>query len=375
MVNPFVIGRYAGPEYFCDRVSETQTLIHHLVNGRDVALISPRRIGKSGLIEHTFCQPVISDNYHCFYIDIYGTRSFSEFIYQFGKGIFSQLKPNENRLRDRFLQVVRSLQMGVGFDPVSFLPTFDLKLGAVDVPMTTLEEIFEYLNTADKPCIVAFDEFQQIAEYTDGQLVEAQLRAKIQQCNNVRFIFSGSKRHLMTRMFLSPAKPFYQSTITMGLAPIPLEAYTDFAVGHFARNKRNIDAGVVEEVYRMFDGTSWFVQMMMNELYAATSPGETCSSEMLDEAYQSIIQSQTYSYQELMERIPTRQKEVLIAIAKEGQAVGVNSGTFIKKHHLHSSSSVQSSLRALLNEDIVTMQDGVYRVYDYFFAYWLRSNY
>lgn len=50
--NPFVVGKYVSPAYFCDREQETATLIKHLTNGRNVALISPRRMGKSGLIEH-----------------------------------------------------------------------------------------------------------------------------------------------------------------------------------------------------------------------------------------------------------------------------------------------------------------------------------
>ena len=50
-VNPFVFQGYEGPDYFCDRQEETQTLLSHLKNGRNVTLVSPRRMGKTGLIK------------------------------------------------------------------------------------------------------------------------------------------------------------------------------------------------------------------------------------------------------------------------------------------------------------------------------------
>ena len=96
----------------------------------------------------------------------------------------------------------------------------------------TLDEIFEYLQNADKPCIVAIDEFQAITNYKEKN-VEALLRTYIQGCNNAWFVFSGSKRHMMGEMFSSPARPFYQSASTISLKPISLESYTSFIKHHF----------------------------------------------------------------------------------------------------------------------------------------------
>ena len=67
LTNPFVIHGYKSPEYFCDRVEETQTLIQMFTQTGNVLLTAPRRIGKTGLIEYCFKQPEIQDNYlfHC----------------------------------------------------------------------------------------------------------------------------------------------------------------------------------------------------------------------------------------------------------------------------------------------------------------------
>ena len=238
----------------------------------------------------------------------------------------------------------------------------------------TIDEIFAYLERADKPCIVAIDEFQQIALYEEKN-VEALLRTHIQQCRQTQFIFSGSKRHLMNSMFNSPSKPFYQSAISMGLQPIPMETYVSFALRMFEECGKQVDAALVENVYRRFNGCTWFVQMLMNELFALTAHGGLCSMDKLDTALKNVIQSQEGSYKDLLSRLAPKQKMVLQAIAKEGKASGIMSSAFIRKYNLSSASSVQSALKPLLKNDWVTQEDDTYAVYDYFFAEWLKKGY
>ena len=81
VTNPFVVGRYISDKYFCDREQETDFLIKQIENGRNVALISPRRLGKTGLINHCFRQKQIKESYYTFFIDIYATSSLAEFVY------------------------------------------------------------------------------------------------------------------------------------------------------------------------------------------------------------------------------------------------------------------------------------------------------
>ena len=372
--NPFIIRKYLSDKYFCDRAKETEFLRKHMTNGRDVALISPRRIGKSGLIQHFFHQPDIKEKYHVFYVDIYATTSLAEFVYTFGKEIYEQLKPQKTLWKEKFFQVISSFRIGFKLDTLTGAPSFDLGLGDIQTPLTTLDEIFAYINEADKPCIIAIDEFQQIGEYAEKN-VEALLRTKIQQCQKAQFIFAGSKRHIMSNMFNTPSKPFYQSAISMGLDAIPMDTYTDFACHLFHDNRKEIDEEVVKTVWSMFDGYTWFVQMMMNELYALTPTGGHCQSAMITEARNNVIMSQEGSYKDLMANLPPKQKIVLQAIAKEGLAKNITSAKFIKKYNLISASSVQSAIKLLLKNDLITQTDGVYRVYDHFFAEWLSTIY
>ena len=263
--NPFVVGKYISDEYFCDRKKETDTLLKNIRNGRNVALISPRRMGKTGLIYHTFSRPEIRKDFHVFFVDIYSTSSLAEFAYLFGKSVYDELKPRKKVLQEKFFRIIQSLRAGFSLDPVTGEPKFEIGIGEIVAPQVTLAEIFEYLEAADKPCVVAIDEFQQIGTYGEKN-IEALLRSEIQKCKNTVFVFSGSKRHLMNNMFNSSSRPFYQSAISMGLGPIPLDIYEDFASSMFERYGRHIDAGVTERVYRNYDGCTWFVQMMMKKV-------------------------------------------------------------------------------------------------------------
>ena len=370
--NPFVVGKYLSDRYFCDRENDTAFLRKQIVNGRNVALISPRRIGKSGLIQHFFNQPDIQEAYHVFYVDIYATTSLGEFVYTLGKEIYEQLKPQSTVWKEKFFQIVSSFRVGFKLDAMTGLPGLDIGLGDIQVPQTTLDEIFSYIAESDKPCVIAIDEFQQIGEYAERN-VEALLRTKIQQCQKAQFIFSGSKRHTMTNMFNSPAKPFYQSAISMGLEAIPVNTYTDFAVRLFEEYGKHVDREVIEHVWAKYDGYTWFVQMVMNELFALTARDELCTMDKVDAALQNVILSQENSYKTLLSNLPPRQKMVLQAIAKEGVARNVTSMKFVKQYSLGSASSVQSAVRLLLQNDLITHEDGCYRVYDYFFSTWLSD--
>ena len=372
--NPFVVGKYLSDKYFCDRVVETAFLRKQIENGRDVALISPRRIGKSGLIQHFFNQQDVKNQYYVFFVDIYATTSLAEFVYTFGKEIYTQLNPLSTQWKEKFFQVISSFRVGFKLDAMTGAPSFDLGLGDIQAPQMTLDEIFTYIEEADKPCIIAIDEFQQIGKYTEKN-VESLLRTKIQRCNRAQFIFSGSKRHVMSNMFNSPSKPFYQSAISMSLDPIPIDTYKQFAISLFDERSKHVETEVIEHVWQQYEGYTWFVQMMMNELYALTPEGGTCKTSMIEDARNNVIMSQEQSYKDLLSNLPPKQKTVLQAIAKEGVAQNITSVKFIKKYNLNSASSVQSAVKLLLKNDLITQSDNRYRVYDFFLSEWLATYY
>lgn len=370
--NPFIVTGKIEPEYFCDRVNESSRLIKSITNGNNLVIISPRRMGKTGLIQFCYDKPEIANEYYTFFIDILHTSSLRELTYLLGRAIYDALLPRSRKMASLFVQTIKSISGKFGFDPITNMPTFNIELGDIERPEYTLEEIFHYLANADKPCIVAIDEFQQIAKYPEKN-IEALLRTHIQKLRNCNFIFAGSERHMMQEMFTSSARPFYHSADILELKAIATEIYIPFIVGHFEMRNKRVTIENVEWVYNLFKGHTYYIQRTFNEAFADTSEDEECTREIIEGAIDNMIASNDTIFREILSNIPEKQKALLYAIAKDGEATQITSASFIKRHALSSASSVQAAAKKLLERDTITEINKIYSITDKLFAMWITK--
>jgi len=371
--NPFVTGGYISSEYFCDREKEAGQLLKNIQNGNNVTLISTRRMGKSGLINHCFNKVEIAKNYTTFFVDIYATKSLNDFVFLLSKNIFNQLKSSSRKVLENFLITLKSLRPEISFDEYG-TPSLSLGIGDIRKPEISLDEIFQFLSASAKPCIVAIDEFQQITKYPETN-TEALLRTYIQQTPQTRFIFSGSQHHVMGEIFNSAVRPFFASTSTIYLGAIEKQKYIEFAQRHFKDYNRDITAETIEKIYDLFEGVTWYIQKTLNTLFGETAEGSCCRVEMVEETIKFIIDSNKYTYSENIFRLPDKQGKLLISIAKDGKILAPTSSDFVKKHNLISASSVQAALKGLIEKEFVTRDENGYVVYDKFFEIWMKEKF
>lgn len=378
MENPFYITGIIPEPYFCDREKETLWMIRTLENKAHILLTSPRRMGKTQLVRHVFEQSSIKDNFYTFYTDIYPTTSLHELVLFLSKEIYSVLVPKGKTVLDKFLAGLHSLAGSFGYDPISNTPTFNIKLGDIHSPELTLEEIFKYLEHADKPCIFAIDEFQQIANYPEKN-VEAMLRTHIQQMNNCLFVYAGSNRHVLENMFNSAAKPFYNSAEQIYLDSIPKDIYMNFAEAQFAKAGRSITLDALSYDYDLFEGHTYYVHNVLHNAFAYVNPEKTIDETDIKKTLNDILEDKGRSFASVMNQLNYQQKETLVAVAKERRISGVTSIAFVKKHMLKSPSSVQYAISTLLDKQLLTYQnDGrskVYSVSDRFLEMWISKSY
>ena len=330
--NPFVIYGYKGAEYFCDRQKETETIMRALHNERNVALISPRRIGKTGLIHHAFAQ--ITNEHpdiRCFYMDINATRNLQQFVELFAK-------------------------------------TFSITVSN-DQKEESLKHVLDYLKDSDKRIYVAIDEFQQISEYPEKN-VEALLRSHIQFIPNVVFVFAGSKQHIMAEMFTSAKRPFYQSSQMLSLSPIDKKVYCDFANNLMEKKCMKLSADVFGYVYDIVDGQTWYVQHILNRLYDI---GGEIDIRLVNDTIMTSVMEQEVAFLNYYESLTYNQSQLLLAIARDKAVESVLSQDFIHRHGLPASSSVSLALKALIEREFVYKYNGKFIIYDRFFAIWLRN--
>lgn len=331
--NPFVVYGYKGAEYFCDRQKETEKMISTLHNERNITLVAPRRMGKTGLIHHVFHQ--MEEQYEgvkCFYLDIFATKNLEQMVQLMASEIIGKLdlKPSEGR--------------------------------------ESLKRIFEYLKQSGKRCYIAIDEFQQILSYPEDG-VEAMIRSYIQFLPNVYFVFSGSQQHMMQEMFLSANRPFFQSSLVLSLPRIEEPVYRKFANRLLSSQHRVIDESVFSYIYQQSGSVTWYVQAILHGIYEHGSYGITKS--LVDEVIQELIEEQAMAYQNYCAWLTENQQMLLLAIASESLVSSPLSQQFISTHHLPATSSVKTALKALVDKQLVSKTPKGYLVSDRFFAKWL----
>ncbi|MDR0799451.1 MAG: ATP-binding protein [Dysgonamonadaceae bacterium] len=371
--NPFLIAGYCNPTYFCDRETESAKIISALQNDRNVSLISPRRMGKTGLIHHVFYHiQEQNKTIRCFYLDIFSTQNLHDFVTIFGKTVLGKLDDYSESLAKRISSFFKSFRPSFTFDAVTGVPTVSLNIQPEQAEQS-LQEIFSYLRESGKQVYIAIDEFQQITEYPEKG-VEALLRSYMQFLPNVKFIFSGSKKHLMDAMFSAVNRPFYQSTQKIGLKEIPLETYRQFAVDLFYLHKKTLDFTVFDYIYFEMSGHTWYIQLILNQLFALSK--NAYSTQDVDNLIREILEEENATFKTYCEMITKGQLRLLKAIAVEKKVSEPYEAGFMKKHNLTAPSSVRLALKSLMDKMLLLKdEDDNYFIYDRFFALWLKGNF
>lgn len=368
--NPFVYKGYDGPAYFCDREKETENLISALKNGRNITLLSPRKIGKTGLIKHVFNRISSTEkDAVCIYVDIFSTQNLHDFVQVLGAAIVDEALRREKSLMSKVLDAFKAWRPVVTVDVLTGMPSLSLNIDSTSDEYT-LKSIFNYLKSSKKKVYVAIDEFQQVAYYPEKG-TEALLRSHV-QFSNAGFIFSGSRQHLMAEMFNSPQRPFYQSTEFMNLQPIPEDAYYEFASRFFEAKKGSLSQEVFHDIYQRFDGYTWYIQLMMNRLYEGNK--RITELHQATDAIIAVLATLTPQYEMLMTFLTSNQVNLLKAIAKEGKVEQPQSNEFIKRNDLPSPSSVKAALDVLVDKELVYTQPDGYIIYDRLLNLWLQRG-
>ena len=370
--NPFVTYGYKGAEYFCDREKETRKMINGLNNERNITLIAPRRIGKTGLIHHVFAQiKEQQPDVCCFYIDIMATKSLEQFVQLLAQNILGKLdSPTQTALR-KVSEFFSNFRPTVTFDAQTGMPTFSLDI-AVHQEEQSLRRIFEYLQQSGKRCYIAIDEFQQITNYS-GDNTEALLRSYIQFMPNVYFIFAGSKQHLMNEMFISAKRPFFQSSQIINLGEIDETAYYKFSAKLFERKEVSLSASVFHYMYEKLDGQTWYLQAIMNRIYANHAV-EVISQIEVNHAIEELIDENEAAFENYYSSLTNNQCALLLAIAREREVKAPMANEFKRKYRLPALSSIKTALTALIDQQLIYQYRGSYIVYDRFFGMWLRQR-
>ena len=367
--NPFLITGYKSSEYFCDREIESNKLKDAIDNQRNITLISSRRMGKTGLIKHVFDQISTDSSKVPIYFDIMGTTGFDEFVKVFCNAVLQAMSKTEHAWKG-FLKKLAALRPSLAFDSLTGEPRISLDIRNEQEIELTLDLVFKLMAQKKKNFVVAIDEFQQIASYPEKN-VEAILRAHVQKLSNISFIFSGSKKHMLSEMFSQPSRPFFNSTQMMFLEVIGQEAYFDFIRYHFTKRGKSIEDDAMECIADYTGLHTFYVQFLCNRLFSAF---KKVGDREVKDTIRTILRENEPIYANYLNLLTISQYKTLRAIAMDGIVENPTSGKFLASHQLGAASSVSQAVSSLTGKEFIHNDGGSLSVQDKFFAQWIRSK-
>lgn len=372
--NPFPVVGYHGPELFCDRVKETGILSRNLTGGQNTTLISLRRMGKTALIQHVFQQILKEKQAYCLYIDLYPTASIRELTRQLATASMNVF-PQRKRAGKRFISFLKGLRPVITYDPLTGAPEVRFEYATATDYELTLSALLNFLNEQETDVFLAFDEFQVVTSYTEGN-AEAILRTMIQQLNNIHFIFSGSNRHMMHEIFHDSKRPFFASTRILSLPAIPAEEYLPFIEDRFTERKKSITGEAINFILEWTRRHTYYTQSVCNTVYS--SGGKNIDLQSVKVICGEILEEQEKTFLQYRHLLTSNQWQILMAVAKEGRVYKPGAIEFLEKHSLGTPAGVARAIDSLLTKEMIYEESDsngkYYSVYDVFLSRWLERQ-
>jgi len=373
--NPFSIKEYKGKNYFCDRETELEKLNSNIRNGIDTTLISPRRMGKTGLIFRFFEQVNESGYFETIYVDIYSARSLSDFVKLLAEAILVKF-PERTTIGKLFIEFIKGFKPLIGYDAISGEPQIQISYQSAQEKEYTLQGLFRFLDMQDTKIVLAMDEFQQIADFPEKNM-EALLRTYTQQLENIRFIFCGSRKAMMIELFSSAKRPFYASTQYLVLDKIDITAYKAFIIKHFSENDIQIEDNAVNYILAWTKQHTFYTQSLCNMIFSMDE--KFVAIQLVKRACNELLKRNEAIFFQFRQLLTAGQWNFLIAVAKEGEVTQLTAQKFIAKYEIGTPANARRISRSLIEKELIlettSKKGNKYQVYDVFLSRWLESEY
>ena len=376
METPFLYGRIAEEVNFTDRESEVQQLIRHFDNLINTTIISPRRWGKTSLVNRVSDLITKSDKEILFcHVDIFNCRTEEQFYEAYANAI---LKTTTNAW-DEFVAGVKKY-LGRFVPSVSFSDTtqtyelsFGLKLKENQLSFDEILDLPQVIaNDIQKKIVVCIDEFQNINEYDEPLAFQRKLRSHWQKHSLVCYCLYGSKRHMLLNIFNDYNMPFYKFGEILFLQKIKREDWVKFISKRFADTGKYISEELCGQIADLMKNHPYYTQQLSQQVWFRTT--KKCTKEVLDDAFTGLIGQLSLLFTNVIDSLTPKQINFLIAVA-DGVA-NFSTKEILEKYQLGTSANIKNLRKATLEKDLIDILPGnITEIQDPAFEYWLKNVY
>ena len=375
MEKSFVYGIAVTDYNFTGRKEETRRLMANFEGGINSILISPRRWGKTSLVDHVHRQLKDSDII-IVQLDIFGCKTEYDFYNTLAAAVLKQTASKVQLWMDeaRDFLVRLTPKIGIPIDPVSEI---SVSLGITPEthsPEEILNMVEIIAKRKNRHVVVCIDEFQQVGEFENTKQVQARLRSAWQHHHYTSYCLYGSKRHMMSKIFLNRSMPFYQFGDLLWLQKLPVSDWMDYIISHFEATGRHISEQMVERICEAVDNYPSYVQHLSSILLNHLPQGGTVTEDMMPSAVSELISTNEALYMQQIEPLSGYQMNLLKAIVS-GIHSGYNEKRVRSQFDLGSPSNMVRLRSALIERDLIYSEMRQLYITDPVFALWFRKRF
>jgi len=357
-MNPFSYGNIVTGSRFYDRKEECARIVATLSGGNNMVLYAPRRFGKTSLIFKAIDE-LEKKGYICIYFDFMTVYSPESFVRLYTKAL-SAKQSNLNKFARMFSQIFKTIRPLLTFGQDG-MPELSIDFANTTVDETIISQLLdmpEMLAGKNKRVIVFFDEFQEVNKLKNINF-ESLLRSKVQQQQSTNYLFFGSKTHLLKEMFNDKGKAFYNAASQMAIGPLPQQDTIAFLREKFALSNISIEDEIAKYLILVAADIPHYIQLLASEIWQdMVNCQSVITKKIIDINAQRILALKSDYYMELFGNRSQNQKQLLKALTSERK--NIFSTDYIYKHRLSSVSTLQRSVKELINEGIIEKRGNEY---------------
>ena len=374
METPFVFGKIATDKNFTDREQETACLVQNFKSLINTIIISPRRWGKSSLVNKAAQLAMAQDDkLRICHIDLFNVRSEENFYALLAKKIISATSSRWEEAVENAKKFFSRLvpKITIGTDPANEVSIdFDW-----DDVKHNPDEVLDLAERIAKEkgikIVVCVDEFQNMAEFSEPDYFQKKLRSHWQLHQHVAYCLYGSKRHMMMEVFTNSSKPFYKFGNLMFLGKIETSCLVAFFNCRFADTGKSITDAASHLIAELTDNHPYYAQQLAQLSWLRTK--DECTVEVVREAHAALVEQLSLLFVTITEALTTQQLNYMKALLAGEKSI--TSTEVMHRYHISSATSISRSKSALVKNDILDNQAGVYSFQDPIYAYWLKTQY